>query len=103
MPTAEEVRAEFKKRHETVKASMEADRQQKALEKEARIQGRRQEMNLRSSAQDNLNIENIEDMIAKPKKQMEPYEPAFVRNTEFFSTYNPDMIEEAMLNYLSGL
>jgi len=26
MPSAEEVQAEFKKRHETVKASMEADR-----------------------------------------------------------------------------
>jgi len=26
MPSAEEVRDEFKKRHETVKASMEADR-----------------------------------------------------------------------------
>lgn len=50
MPSAEEVRAEFSKRHETVKASMEEDRQQKALEKEARIQGRRQEINLRRSA-----------------------------------------------------
>lgn len=33
---------------------------------------------------------------------MDTYEPLFVQNTEFFSTYNPDMIEEAMLNYLRG-
>lgn len=33
---------------------------------------------------------------------MDPYEPVFVQNTEFFSTYNPDMIEEAMLSYLAG-
>jgi len=32
---------------------------------------------------------------------MDPYEPVFVQNTEFFSTYNPDMIEEAMLIYIA--
>ena len=35
-----------------------------------------------------------------PKKDMEPYEKAFVNATEFFSSYNPDMIEEALLQYL---
>jgi hypothetical protein len=33
---------------------------------------------------------------------MDLYEGVFVHNTEFFSTYNPDMIEEAMLNYFRG-
>ena len=31
---------------------------------------------------------------------MEEYEHVFSNNTEFFSTYNPDMIEEAFVNYL---
>lgn len=31
---------------------------------------------------------------------MEPYERVFEENTEFFSSYNPDMIEIAILDYL---
>ena len=56
----------------------------------------------RSAQKDNVDIEDIEDLITKPKKEMDSYEPVFVQNTEFFSTYNPDMVEEAMLNYLRG-
>lgn len=33
---------------------------------------------------------------------MEEYEKIFAQNTEFFSTYNPDMIEEAVLVNLRG-
>jgi hypothetical protein len=29
---------------------------------------------------------------------MEQYEKLFATKTEFFSTYNPDMIEEALVN-----
>ena len=35
-----------------------------------------------------------------PLKEIEPYEHVFKNNTEFFSTYNPDMIEEAILHHL---
>ena len=31
---------------------------------------------------------------------METYEQLFAHKTEFFSTYNPDMIEEALVNQL---
>ena len=36
----------------------------------------------------------------KPQKSLEKYERIFNNNTEFFSTYNPDMIEETLVNYL---
>lgn len=35
-----------------------------------------------------------------PTKNLDPYEKVFAQNTEFFSTYNPDMIEEALLSHL---
>ena len=43
---------------------------------------------------------NALEKAMKPKKQMDSYEPVFTGNTEFFSTYNPDMIEEALEAYL---
>mgnify|MGYP000880575130 CR=1 FL=1 len=38
--------------------------------------------------------------IMVPKKKLEMYEQVYNNNTEFFSTYNPDMIEEAILHHL---
>ena len=35
-----------------------------------------------------MEIEDIEDLIAKPKKDMDTYEPLFVQNTEFFKFGN---------------
>lgn len=43
----------------------------------------------------------IEKQLMKPSKALDQYEKVFATNTEFFSTYNPDMIEEALLEYLS--
>jgi len=37
---------------------------------------------------------------ATPQKQLDQYEKVFSQNTEFFSTYNPDMIEEALISHL---
>lgn len=39
------------------------------------------------------------DMI-KPLKKLDAYEKVFSTSTEFFSSYNPDMIEEALLEHL---
>jgi signal recognition particle receptor subunit beta len=38
--------------------------------------------------------------IMKPIKKIDQYEHVFTNNTEFFSSYNPDMIEEALLHHL---
>lgn len=38
-----------------------------------------------------------DDALMKPSKTLEGYEKIFAQNTEFFSSYNPDMIEEAIL------
>ena len=34
------------------------------------------------------------------KKVLLPYEKAFAYNTEYFSTFHPDIIEEALINHL---
>lgn len=40
------------------------------------------------------------DPIMKPSKKLEQYEHVYKNSTEFFSSYNPDMIEEALLHHL---
>lgn len=34
------------------------------------------------------------------QKKMDTYEKVFALNTEFFSTYNPDIVELALIDYL---
>jgi hypothetical protein len=41
-----------------------------------------------------------DDALMKPSKNLQTYERTFANNTEFFSTYNPDMIEEAITQKL---
>jgi hypothetical protein len=41
-----------------------------------------------------------DEELNKPLKEMEEYDQAFDTNTEFFSSYNPDMIEEAFTKHL---
>jgi len=38
--------------------------------------------------------------VTAPKKELEPYEAIFDFNTSFFSTNNPDLIEETMIKHL---
>lgn len=38
--------------------------------------------------------------LLKPSKKLLPYEKLIMTNTEFFSTYHPDMIEEALIENL---
>ena len=38
--------------------------------------------------------------IMKPLKKIDQYEHVYKNNSEFFSSYNPDMIEEALLHHL---
>ena len=45
---------------------------------------------------------NVNDKLNKPSKSLDMYERVFNNNTEFFSTYNPDMIEEALVTYLTN-
>ena len=50
--------------------------------------------------------EKIDDMtdeeLMKPQKQLDSYVKTFDQMTEFYSTYNPDIIEQAMLTYLKN-
>jgi len=44
-----------------------------------------------------------EQSLLKPSKKMEKYVKVFLNNTEFFTTYNPDMVEEGLLKYLNQM
>lgn len=57
-------------------------------------------MDQQEAGQDQLVQFNIDDELNKPTKNLEKYDRVFNNNTEFFSTYNPDMIEEALVNYI---
>jgi len=99
-PTAEQVFTEFQQREQSVKASMEADRAEKELEKKKRMAdyGTRRGVNRATGVA--VDPEEIAKQLQKPSKALDQYEQVFSTNTEFFSTYNPDMIEEALLEHL---
>jgi serine/threonine protein kinase len=101
VPTTAQLQAEFDKRHHAVKSSIEADKQQKELEKQQRVAQRRTQV-MRSAGIDaeEAKFENDAESLMKPKKALEEYEKLFAHKTEFFSTYNPDMIEEALHEHL---
>jgi hypothetical protein len=41
-----------------------------------------------------------EEALVKPSKTMDQYYDLYAHKTQFFSSYNPDMIEEALLSEL---
>jgi cytochrome c2 len=43
---------------------------------------------------------HLDDELMKPKKGIEAYDQVYSQGTQFFSTYNPDWIEESLIKYL---
>jgi len=41
-----------------------------------------------------------DEALNKPSKKMDVFEDLFTHNTQFFTSYNPDMIEEEILTAL---
>ena len=80
---------------------MDAEKQQKEAEKQQRVANRRTQV-MRSAGIDSeeAKFEADAESLMKPKKTLESYEHLFANKTEFFSTYNPDMIEEALCEHL---
>ena len=101
VPTKDKVVAEFKKRDATVKAQMEADKQEKDAEKAKRVDQAKKKAAMRSGPTGDFEESKTEEILHKPSKNIEEYERLFAANTEFFSTYGPDMIEQALLEELS--
>merc|ERR1711935_829060 len=104
IPTYEEVHAEFTERESKVREAMEAEKLAKEEEKTRQMDHRRQ-VNMRSGGQKSgidvsKQFDNSDDSLFKPQKALEEYERIFGQNSEFFSTYNPDMIEDALLDNL---
>lgn len=101
MPEPHQVNLEFTKRNNTVKAQLEEERKAKEAEKLTRVDNR-----MKAAMRDiagEIGNEESKDSVNKammPQKRLGEYHPVFVNRTEFFSTYNPDMIEEALNDYL---
>lgn len=70
---------------------------QKEAEKKKRVVDRFKKAN-RSGPEATLEAEfdMSDNALFKPTKALENYERVYAHKTEFFSTYNPDMIEEAL-------
>lgn len=97
MPSKDSVMSEFKRRDLVVKEQMEADRQAKAVEKSKAEEARKRVMRSGNVVEEEMKID------FKPTKTLEPYEQLFAKKTEFFSTYNPDMIQDSLIQYLEKL
>lgn len=93
-PTYEQVLEEFQTRDLKVKEALDQEQQAKQEEKQRRVESRRKEA-MRSAPKGNVEnqFDNSDDALNKPSKALDAYEKVFGQNTEFFSTYNPDMIE----------
>jgi serine/threonine protein kinase len=101
VPSTQEVIDEFEKRHLEVKASIEDQKQEKLAEKAKRVEIRRKEvMRATEDETEEVKFDGSTTGFLKPMKNMDDYEKVFSTSTEFFSTYNPDMIEDALLEHL---
>jgi hypothetical protein len=101
MPTSDQIVKEFEKRDKAVKASVESERQQKQAERERREEVRRQRvMRSGNHGGEEAKMDTSSEALKKPLKAIEDYEHVFSQKTQFFSSLNPDMIEEALADHL---
>lgn len=72
----------------------QADEEQKSKdqEKHKRSEKKRAMRSAANGDEDEMDT----GVIGQPKKQLDEYEELFSANTMFFSTYHPDMIEDAL-------
>ena len=99
MPTKEQILQEFSKRDLIVKKTIEDEREQKLAEKMKRVENQRKTM--RGVAQSGSEETKFDESgLMKPTKQIDEFVGAFAQSTQFFSTYSPDMIEKALVEYL---
>lgn len=97
MPTYEQIQQEFLDRDNKVKAVIEKEKQEKEAVKVKKMETRRKAAHRGAAGISPENQFDIsDDALMKPSKKLQNYERTFMNNTEFFSTYNPDMIEEAI-------
>lgn len=99
VPTRDQVQAEFEGRNQVVKASVQADADAKKAEK-AKHPGNKVYRSVDDGGAEQEEQKNMMDALPL-KKTIEPYVEAFHTNTHFFSTWNPDAIEETLVEKLS--
>ena len=98
--TRDEIISEFKQREIEVKKVIEAERQEKAAEKARQNAAHAKTRRMRSAKQGEEESKFDDEELLKPEKKLDMYIPAFQQMTEFYSTYNPDIIEEKMKTVL---
>mmetsp|Transcript_123 Transcript_123/g.237 ORF Transcript_123/g.237 Transcript_123/m.237 type:complete len:225 (-) Transcript_123:62-736(-) len=102
VPTKEQILKEFRVRDSKVKGFMEAEKKKKEAEKLQRVENFRKTN--RSGAVKGDNMAQLDQgdngEVLQPTKVLEQYEHVYCQNTQFFSSYNPDMIELALVEHL---
>ena len=106
-PTAEEIKNSFIEREQSVKAALEAERQQKIQQREQMMSQRRQDIRaMRSGAAglgaDSMSTDLSDEALDKPTKQMEDYDNSVTHKAQFFTSYNPDLVEETLVQHLTA-
>jgi len=99
--------AAFRHRENMVKLAIQMEKESNSLVKVSLMNERREKyrslaVQMQGQAK-NAQLDVSDEALNKPKKEMDIYEPIFRSKTEFYSTYNPDMIEEALVNWISKM
>ena len=94
MPTKEQVVEEFERRDQLVKQQIQQNAEEKAAEK-SKIEEQRKRAAMRSGKM--MDTELGENNFPIAVKGLDAYERIFASNTEFFSTYSPEIIQDAII------
>lgn len=102
VPSKEDVIEEFQRRDLVVKESLKEQKKEKAAEK-LKIDQQQKMAAMRSSGAEVEEEKNQDFVQMAPQKTIDQYEKVFAQNTEFFSTYNPDIIQDTIVQNLNGV
>lgn len=97
-PSQEEVMAEFRSRKTNVDAQVENEKSDKKSEQASRS-AQRVMRNSGASKEEAKQIEESKHSLP-PTKELLDYENVFSQNTEYFTSCNPDLVEEALVQHL---
>lgn len=99
-PTHEEVTKEIAERMQLISNTVERDREALDTEKQERIDDvNRGPGGSTAAYKFNLRPETIKKQMGK---SLDQYNPASRKHTEFFSSYDPEYLEAALIQYLSN-
>lgn len=98
VPSLEQVQAEFSQRKQQVDAAVDKDKESKQSDQASR--GAQRVMRNANAAKEEMKQMEENKYSEGPSKELMLYEKIFAQSTEFFSSCNPDLIEDALVQHL---